>query len=164
MNALHFLCYDNKQIISGKSLISKEKAIQTSENERKKEVTGIGGPANQVYFISMVGVNELGIVDEHEYIFDIFTKKYDFLGSNVQVISAQDLWKFYLEKNPEVMIFNKFILRKAADRENINIYQLVEFFIRHHPSGHYILDECPFLKMKTSKHEQFMERFIRYLY
>ena len=115
---------------------------------------GIRGPANQVYFISMVGVNKKGIVDEHEHIFDIFTRTYDFLGSNVQVISAQDLWKFYNDKNPEVKIFKKIIWRKAADRKKINIYQLVEFFIRHHPSGHYVLDECPFLKI--SKYLQFM--------
>ena len=89
----------------------------------------------------MVGVNEQGIIDDDEYIFDIFTKLYDFSGSDVQVMSAQDLWKFYEEKN------------KGADKEEVNVYKLVEFFIRHHPHGHYILDECPFLregKQRTS--------------
>ena len=86
----------------------------------------------------MAGVDEYGIVDKHEHIFDIFTKLYDFLGSNVQMMSAQDLWKFYDSKN------------KGADKEEVNIYQLVEFFIRHHPHGHYILDECPFLKEMES--------------
>ena len=112
----------------------------------------MSGTANQVYFISMVGVNENGVVDKHEYIFDIFTKTYDFLGSNVQVKSAQDLWRFYVKRNPEVKIFNTFTWRKAADRQKINIYQLVEFFIRHHPNGHYVLDECPFLRSNICKH------------
>ena len=104
----------------------------------------------------MVGANEKGIVDEHEHIFDIFTKTYDFLGSDVQVISAQDLWKFYVENNPEVTIFFSFVLNKTAERKKINIYQLVEFFIRRHRSGHYVLDECPFLKI--SKFLQFRDK------
>ena len=89
----------------------------------------------------MAGVDEYGIVDKHEHIFDIFTKLYDFLGSNVQVMSAQDLWKFYESKN------------KGADKKKVNIYQLVEFFVRHHPFAHYILDECPFLKKRTKDEE-----------
>ena len=84
----------------------------------------------------MVGVDGKGIVDDHHHIFDIFTKLYDFSGSNVQVkvMSAQDLWKFY---ESEI---------KGADKKKVNIYQLVEFFVRHHPFAHYILDECPFLR------------------
>ena len=92
--------------------------------------------ANPVFFISLVGVDEFGIVDEDEYIFDIYTKVYDFDGSHVKVVTAQNLWKFY--KNTNWYRWN--------DRRNINIYELVEFFIRYHPNGHFVLDECPFLK------------------
>ena len=128
-----------------------------------------GASAKQVYFISMVGVNEYGVVDEHEHIFDIFTKTYDFIGSNVQVISAQDLWKFYEEQNSYIKglvkkltklehpplsgkicenkkKYNKYIEKYSYERRTINIYQLVEFFIHHHPNGHYVVDECPFLE------------------
>ena len=94
---------------------------------------GIKDKSNLVFLISMVGVDQQGIVDDHQHIFDIYTKLYDFLGSNVQIINAQDLWSFYAERN------------KGANRENINIYQLVKFFIRHHPNGHFVLDECPFI-------------------
>lgn len=86
----------------------------------------------------MVGVHGLN----HEHIFDIFTKLYDFSGTNIQVISAQDLWKFYKKK--QLKIFNPRTWKKA-DKKKVNIYQLVEFFILHHPSAHYILDECPLL-------------------
>ena len=100
---------------------------------------GIKDKANPVFFISMVGVNEQGIVDDHQHIFDIYTKLYDFLGSNVQIKNAQDLWSFYAERN------------KEANIEKINIYQLVEFFIRHHPNGHFVLDECPFIAKSTGE-------------
>ena len=132
-----------------------------------------GASAKQVYFISMVGVNEYGVVDEHEHIFDIFTKTYDFIGSNVQVISAQDLWKFYCGDYEEGHLESKSSGEKVTQLEHrpyyptnfatlgkigekilfssdrriyINIYQLVEFFIHHHPNGHYVVDECPFLE------------------
>ena len=81
-----------------------------------------------------MGVNDFGKVEKDEYIFDIYTKLYDFHGSNVKVISAQDLWTFYQSKN------------KGADREKVKIYFLVEYFIQHHLEGHFVLDECPFVK------------------
>ena len=90
----------------------------------------------------MVGVNENGSVAKNEHIFDIFTKLYDFSGSDVQVMSAQDLWKFYESK------------KKGADKKKIDIYKLVEFFVLYHPFAHYILDECPFLKeYSTGKYQ-----------
>ena len=52
-----------------------------------------------VFFISLVGVNEKGIIDEDEHIFDIYTKLYDFLGCDVKVLSAQDLLDFYKSKH-----------------------------------------------------------------
>ena len=94
---------------------------------------GIKDKTNPVFFISMVGVSIYGIVDDHQHIFDVYTKLYDFLGSNVQVISSQDLWVFYENRN------------NGADKRKINIYQLVEFFVCHHLNGHFVLDECPFL-------------------
>ena len=47
----------------------------------------------------MVGADEEGYVDEHEHIFDLYTKLYDFQGTNVKVISAQDLRDFYESKH-----------------------------------------------------------------
>lgn len=99
-----------------------------------KEELGLKTKADPVFFISMVGVNEKGIVDEYEHIFDLFTKMYDFHGSDVHVISAQDLWHFFASKN------------KVVNRENVDIYILVEYFVQHHPEGNFVTDECPFLK------------------
>ena len=50
---------------AGKSLIGKEKAIQTAERE------DLNLNPNPVFFISLVGVDEIGMVDEYEHIFDI---------------------------------------------------------------------------------------------
>ena len=97
---------------------------------------GLKSKPDQVFFLSLVGVSSFGTVDEHEHLFDIFTKLYDFSGCKIQVLSAQDLWTFYQSKNNE------------AKREDVSIYDLVEFFIKHHPNGHFIFDECPFLRIK----------------
>ena len=132
--------------ILGKSLICKEKCIQVSEEESYTVEQGLKVKADAVFFISMVGLsyNQYGsmiggIVDEYEHLFDIYSKTYDFPARNVQVLSAQDLWKFYKQKR----------WYKWNKRSNFNIYELVEFFIHHHPNGHFVLDECPFLR--TSK-------------
>ena len=85
-----------------------------------------------VFFMSFVGVDSKGFVEKHEHIFDIYTKEYDFLGCDVKVISAQDLWSFYQSKHP------------GADREAIDVYTMAEFFVDQHSSGHFIVDECPF--------------------
>ena len=80
-----------------------------------------------------MGVDGFGIVEKDEFIFDIYTKGNDFQGSNVKVVSAQDLWTFYESRN------------EGADRFEVDIYCLVEYFVQHHLDGHFVLDECPFL-------------------
>ena len=79
-------------------------------------------------------MNDRGIVDKYEYIFDIYTKAYDFEGTAVKVLSAQDLLAFYESKSGG-----------KAYRNAFDIYFLVEYFIQHHQDGHFILDECPFI-------------------
>ena len=110
--------------------------MQTEEKERVDEEMGLKAKADPVFYISMVGVDEKGNVDVHESIFDIYTKIYDFAGTNILVISAQDLWSFYQSKV------------KGVDRKDVIIYELVEFFILRHPNGHFIFDECPILNRK----------------
>ena len=85
-----------------------------------------------VFFMSFVGVNSEGFVEEHEHIFDIYTKEYDFLGCDVKVLSAQDLWDFYKSKH------------RGADRSEIDVYTMAELFVDQHSNGHFVVDECPF--------------------
>ena len=122
-------------MILGKSLICKEKCIQKYEKESNLVDERLKSKPDPVFFLSLVGVDTFGIVNEHEHLFDIFTKLYDFSGGKVKALSAQDLWTFYESKN------------KGAKREDVDIYTLVEFFIGHRPNGHFILDECPFLNV-----------------
>ena len=123
--------------ILGKSLISKEKANQKAEKERVEKEMGLKSESDPVFFIAMGGVDNTGFVDDNEHIFDLFTKMYDFHGSDVNVISAQDLWHFFASKN------------KMVNRENVDIYILVEYFVQHHPEGNFVTDECLFLKGST---------------
>ena len=85
-----------------------------------------------------------GFVEEHEHIFDIYTKEYDFLGSNVKVISAQDLRDFY-KKHHKMKTFRNFLSGKKVD-----VYTMAKFFVRQHPNGHFVVDECPF-RAKSGK-------------
>ena len=98
-----------------------------AENEKLTEDGGSKSRANPVFFISLVGGYK------NEYIFDIYTKGYEFQDNSVKVISTQDLWTFYKSKT------------KVADKLKVDIYCLVEYFVQHHSDGHFVLDECPFL-------------------
>ena len=95
-----------------------------------------------VFFMSFVGVDEYGFVKEHEHIFDIYTKIYDFLGCDVKVISAQDLKDFY-EKHHKMESFRNFFRRKSQ-KKKVDIYTMAEFFVDQHSNGHFVVDECPF--------------------
>ena len=114
-------------------MIGKERAFQTAEKEDLKP------NPDPVFFISLVGVDEEGFVEEHEHIFDIYTKEYDFLGCNVKVISAQDLKDFY-ESN-----------HTSCHRKMIDIYTAAEYFVEQHSNGHYVVDECPFRQPQNGR-------------
>ena len=79
-----------------------------------------------------------GFVEKHEHIFDIYTKEYDFLGSNVKVVSAQDLRDFY-KKHHKMKI-----IRNALLSNKVDVYNMAKFFVGQHPNGHFVVDECPF--------------------
>ena len=86
-----------------------------------------------------------GFVEEHEHIFDIYTKEYDFFGSNVKVISAQDLRDFY-KKHHKIQTFSNSFPRKKVD-----IYTMTKFFVEQHSNGHFVVDECPFTENEHGK-------------
>ena len=102
--------------------------------EQIEENIGNKSKAVPVFFLSLVGVDcDDGLVQDHESIYDIYTKEFDFGGSDIQVKSSQDLWNFYESQNP------------GSNKKDVGIYSIVESFIKQNPEAHYILDECPFL-------------------
>ena len=129
---------------SGKSLICKEKAIQTAEKQDNKP------NSDPVFFISLVGTDELGFVHYHEHIFDIYTKVYDFVGRNVKFISALDISNFYI-KHHKMETFRKHNPPEIPFRKTVDIYTMVKFFVEKHSNGHFVVDECPFRRRRIGK-------------
>ena len=96
----------------GKSLVCKEKVIQTAAKEEQNS------KPRPVYFISLVGVNRRGNVEDDEYIYDMYTKLYDFSGLNVEVLSAQDLLVSYQSRNSQKRILKRIMSPFGFGGEN----------------------------------------------
>ena len=82
---------------------------------------------------------QISNLDANTSFFDWYTKEYAFVGTNVEVLSAQDLRKFY-DQHHQPSMWQKF--------KRIDIYTLVEFFVERNSNGHFIIDECPILGFK----------------
>lgn len=165
-----YFCYT----FAGKTVISKQKAIQTAEEDETKDV----------YFISLVGSTDTGKPMDTRCILDICTKEYDFKSTKVKAIDVPSLLDFLRKQRSHVDIddiientlsslfedksptrFGKLSLLRTlkkklkikekpkqtedhhnGDETNINVYKLVEFFIEKNPHGHFIIDECPIIR------------------
>ena len=113
---------------TGKTVISKQKSIETAENDETKEV----------YFISLVACDGWGRpIGETPYVFDICTKHFDLKNTKVNAIDVPYLLNFF--KN-----------HRLTDDEDIsnNVYRLLEFFVRNKPNGHFVVDEVPIVCSK----------------
>ena len=114
---------------------------------------GLKSKAVPVFFLSLVGVDEVGKVDDPESIFDIYSKTFEFLTSDVTFMSAQDLKAYYDFQNN---VSDSYNVSKCLQCEQEvytrsrkqGIYTLVEYFVKNHPDAHYVLDEVPFLTGK----------------
>ena len=133
---------------------------------QEAEKEGQNTHTRTVYFISLVGVGRDGNVDVVEYIYDVYTKLYDFLSTDVKILSAQDLWNIYQKQHTKQReieepkgIVKRIVKAMSCRREHgslindgticskdVDIYQLVESFIKNNSDGHFIIDECPFIK------------------
>ena len=125
-------------------------ARQKAEKEEQQVQDGTKIKADPVFYISLVGVDFNGIVEEDEHIFDILTKDYDFIDTDVKVLSAQDLLKFYNSTSGRFNKFKQWLGIENREDKSRNIYNLVQFFIENNPDGNFIIDECPILR--SSRH------------
>ena len=119
-----YLC----KLFSGKTLVSKEKAIQIDRDATDNK---------SVFYISLLGSTHEGKPKKWRYVFDIITKKYDFLQTNVQAKDVRDLCDHYKRTTNN-------------DSSKKNIYELCLQFIKDHANSHFIFDEVPFFA-KNSK-------------
>ena len=124
-------------------------ARQKADKEEQQVQDGDKIKADPVFYISLVGVDAYGIVEEDEHIFDILTKDYDFIDTDAEVLSAQDLLKFYKSKQGRLRKFKQWLGIENRQDTSFDIYTLVKFFMKSNPNGHFIIDECPILR--TSK-------------
>ena len=90
-----------------------------------------------IYFISLVGSNAgvkngKGITRKAFYIFDVKSEM-ELKKHGITFLSCQDLLEYYKEQT-------------RTNGEDMNVYDLVEFFIERNRNGYYFLDEVPLIQ------------------
>ena len=77
-----------------------------------------------------------GIPRSVHYFYDIRSNM-ELRQHGITFMSAQDLQAFHHEHSG---------LSIDDKNKQLNIYQLVHYFMQHHPDGYYFLDEVPLIK------------------
>ena len=73
-----------------------------------------------------------GIPRKAFYIFDVKSEM-ELEKHNIKFMSCQDLLEYYQKET-------------GTNGEEMNVYELVQFFIKKNPNGYYLLDEVPLIK------------------
>ena len=121
----------------------------TSEQEEEENGTETNAEVCPVFFISLVGgfsslQGKSNAIEVEVGLFDLYTKFYDFdpkenSGRVIIVKTANDIQEW----------FNSFdIGMDNMRRKHVDIYAMVEMFIKVHSNSHFFIDECPFLPAK----------------
>ena len=150
-------------MVTGKSVVCIQKSINTSEEDSEVDT----------YFISMVATDKFGRPAQHDYLFDLTTRRKLERNSNVKFITVSDLRAFYCQQQTneqkiwmesQSKMYYLAYERKlsATDRYDVmgtdklwqllekpmGVYDLLTFFVKHHRSSNFIIDEMPFLPDK----------------
>ena len=138
-------------------MICKERCIRSGNEDGNKKV----------YYISAVATHKNGSPRKEPFMFDIHTKEFELVNIPAQPIDVTDLLAYYNSHNSEFSTFldtnekRKDLRMKKKSRSttnshtsDLNIYELIEFFVRHkvsnYENSHFIVDELPiFYKSKT---------------
>ena len=78
------------------------------------------------------GYKGKGIPRKAFYIFDVKSEM-ELVEHKIEFMSCQDLLKYYQKET-------------GTKGEKMNVYELVQFFIKKNPNGYYLLDEVPLIK------------------
>ena len=137
-------------LLTGKTLICKERAIRHSEEN----------PTSTVFYISTVGTHKNGNPRNELFMFDVITKQIEMKHTTVTAIDTIDLLRFYNSYHPTFQTYldvsertpNKQMKKKQkvfrdSTSSFIDVYELLTFFIdenvRRQPEAHFIIDELP---------------------
>ena len=106
--------------------------IGEAENESKDN-----NEDRPIFFISLVGSDagdymRKGIPRKAFYIFDV-KSEVELEKHKIKFMSCQDLLEYYQKET-------------GMNGEKMNVYELVQFFIKKNPNGHYLFDEVPLIK------------------
>ena len=152
-----------KFLDTGKSVVCIQKSINTSEED----------PEVDTYFISMVATDKFGRPAQHDYLFDLTTRRKLERNSNVKFVTVSDLRAFYCQQQTneqriwiesQSKMYYLAYERKLSARDRydemgtdklwrllakpMGVYNLLTFFVKHHRSSNFIIDEMPFLPDK----------------
>ena len=146
---------------TGKSVVCIQKAINTSEEDLEVDT----------YFTSMVATDKFGAPAQHSYLFDLTTKRKLKQNPRLKFITTSDLLAFYYSRQTkakrsimesESKMYYAAYERKLSARDRfdemgidklwrrllenqIGVYSLLTFFVKHHRSSNFIIDEMPLL-------------------
>ena len=146
---VHKITFYFTKLILGKTLVVKHKAMITSDQEEEANGVEMNKEVCPVYFISLVGgfsslPGKPNKMEGEDGLFDLYTKFYDFYqkensGRVIIVKTAKDIQHW----------FNSFDIGINNMRsKHVDIYTMVEMFIKVHSNSHFFIDECPFIPAK----------------
>ena len=121
----------------------------TSDQEEEANGAEMNGEVCPVYFISLVGgfsslQGKPDAMEGEDGLFDLYTKFYVFYqkqnsGRVIIVKTVKDIQHW----------FNSFNIGMTNMRsKHVDIYTMVEMFIKVYSNSHFFIDECPFLPAK----------------
>ena len=84
----------------------------------------------------MVATTKLGIPEKAQYLYDVATEM-ELQGFRVKFLSSKDIQQFYWKHQ-----------LPNFDKEEVNIYEMVLFFIELHKGSSFFFDEVPFITSK----------------
>ena len=111
-------------------MVLKEKVLQLAEE----------GNDNKVYFITLGAVDRDGKPYDVPSLYDLLTAE-ELAETGVVPLHVQDLAKYYTDHRDS----------NDKDVEFLDVYDLVDFFIKRNEDSHIIIDEFPIFQVTEGK-------------
>ena len=92
--------------------------------------------ALKTYFISLIATNDIGLVSDQKFIFDVVSRE-EMKMNGVNFLALHDLQKHFTEMN------------SSRHKPSENVYELLKQFIYDKRGSNFIIDKIPFMKTGT---------------